>query len=280
VVIRGCSGRALPLVIAWAQVLPFLELEAQGPQLPIVASLPHSGTFVPEWLAPKFEPEQLEALWHSDWFLGELYDFLPSLGVHVIAATHSRYVADLNRPEALAFGDFWKAMVAEKTAGGRPVFRVRPTSAELARMRDEHHRPYHERLGALLDQMRARFGRVILLDLHSFLGLIEDDVCLGNASGATSGEPLMAAFESGFQQQGFGVVRNRVFTGGHITRHYGARAEVEALQIELRYTCYHDCTRIEEPVRPTPEGARIDAARVRLRRVFDQAIRRLAIATE
>jgi N-formylglutamate amidohydrolase len=259
-------------------VLPFVELEALGPQLPIVASLPHSGTFVPEWLAQKFEPEQLEALWHSDWFLRELYDFLPSLGVHVIAATHSRYVADLNRPETLAFGDFWKAMVAEKTVGGRPVYRVPPTVSELERMRDEHHRPYHARLGALLDALRVRFGRVILLDLHSFFGLIEDDVCLGNASGATCGEPLIAAFESGFQAQAFQVVRNRVFSGGHITRHYGARAEVEALQIELRYTCYHDCSRIEEPVRPTPDVALIDSARVRLRRVFEQAIGRLALA--
>jgi N-formylglutamate deformylase len=255
-------------------VLPFLELGSVGAELPIVASIPHSGTFVPDWLAPKFEPEQLAALPNTDWFLAELYDFLPRLGVRMIAATHSRYVGDLNRPETLAFGDFWRAMVAEKTAMGRSIYRILPTSAELERMRDEHHRPYHRRLAALLAEVQGRFGRVYLLDLHSFFGLIDDDVCLGNGSGVTCAEPLMGAIELGFKEQGFGVVRNRVFTGGHITRHYAAPPSVEALQIELRYTCYHDCSRIDEPVRPVPDPERIASARLRLERVFSDALSR------
>ena len=61
----------------------------------------------------------------------------------------------------------------------------------------------------------------------------------------------------------------------HITRNYGAQAQVEALQVELRYTCYHDCSRIEEPLRPVPDAARIAAARVRLRQAFEQALERL-----
>jgi N-formylglutamate deformylase len=257
-------------------VLPFLEWGNERPGLPLVVSIPHCGTFVPDWLAPKFEPEQLEALWNSDWFLAELYDFLPTLGVRVIAATHSRYVADLNRPETLAFGDFWRAMVPEKTANGRRVYREAPSREELERMREEHHRPYHARLQAMLEEERSRFGRAYLLDLHSFFGLIDDDVCLGNGSGRTCGEPLIAAFEQGFRQQAFGVVRNRVFTGGYITRHYGSAASVEALQIELRYTCYHDCSHIEQGRRPTPDAARIAHARQRLRLVFEQALDCLA----
>ena len=259
-------------------VLPFLELEATGRALPVVASIPHGGTFVPEWLASRFEPQQLEALWNSDWFLGELYDFLPALGVRLLVATHSRYVGDLNRREALAFGDFWKAMVPEKTATGRPVYRERPTETELARMRDEHHRPYHERLNAILGELRSRFGHVYLLDLHSFFGIIDDDVCLGNADGATCAEPMMLSFEEGFRQQGFQTVRNRVFAGGYITRHYGAQADVEALQVELRYTCYHDCSHIDEPIRPVPDPARIAAARARLRSVFEHALARLLVS--
>jgi N-formylglutamate deformylase len=256
-------------------VLSFLDVEGRGRVLPVVASIPHSGTFVPEWLASKLEPQQLEALWNSDWFLAELYDFLPALGVQLLVATHSRYVGDLNRREALPFGDFWRAMVPERTATGLPVYRQRPTEAELGRMRDEHHRPYHERLSAILDELRNRFGRVYLLDLHSFFGLIDDDVCLGNADGVTCAEPLIGAFEDGFRQHGFQTVRNRVFAGGHITRHYGARADVEALQVELRYTCYHDCTHIDEPVRPVPDPVRIAAARARLRGVFEHALGRL-----
>lgn len=255
-------------------MLPFLEIEPIAQALPVVASIPHSGTFVPDWLESKFEPEQLETLWNSDWFLPELYDFLPLLGVRVMVGTHSRYVGDLNRGEAELFGDFWRAMVPEKTAGGRVVYRERPSEAELVRMRDEHHRPYHARLAAILEELRARFGRVVLLDLHSFFGLIADDVCLGNGNGTTCGEPLIGEFEAGFRKQGFQTVRNRVFTGGHITRRYGALPSVEALQVELRYTCYHDCSRIDEPERPVPDLSRIAAARLRLRGVFEQALER------
>jgi N-formylglutamate deformylase len=257
-------------------VIPFVELPGLGPELPIVASVPHSGTFVPDWLVSKFEPVQLEALWNSDWFLEQLYDFLPRLGVGMLVGTHSRYVGDLNRPETLAYGDFWRAMVPEKTATGRSVYRVAPTDAELLRMRDEHHRPYHRRLAAKLAELQSRWGRVYLLDLHSFFGLIEADVCLGNGSGTTCTESLLRAFELGFQAQDFATVKNRVFTGGHITRHYAAPPRVETLQIELRYTCYHDCSRIDEPVRPVPDPARISSARQRLERVFEQAIEQLS----
>jgi N-formylglutamate deformylase len=257
-------------------VVPFVELPGLGLELPIVASVPHSGTFVPDWLVSKFTPVQLEALWNSDWFLEQVYDFLPRLGVGMLVATHSRYVGDLNRPETLAYGDFWRAMVAEKTATGRAVYRVAPTEAELLRMRDEHHRPYHRRLAAKLAELQSRWERVYLLDLHSFFGLIEADVCLGNGSGTTCTEPLLRAFELGFQAQDFTTVKNQVFTGGHITRHYAAPPRVETLQIELRYTCYHDCSRIDEPVRPVPDEARIASARQRLAHVFEQAIERLS----
>jgi N-formylglutamate deformylase len=261
-------------------VVPFLELPARSPELPIIASVPHSGTFVPAWLEPKFAPAALEALPNSDWFLGQLYDFLPRLGVSMIVATHSRYVGDLNRPEQLAYGDFWKAMVPEKTANGRSVYRVAPTDSELLRMRDEHHRPYHRRLATQLSDVQSRWGRAYLLDLHSFFGLIEADVCLGNGSGTTCTEPLLRAFERGFQALDFATVRNRVFTGGYITRHYAALPQVETLQIELRYTCYHDCSHIDEPVRPVPDPARLSSARQRLERVFEQALEHLLVGIE
>ncbi|HEV8246800.1 MAG TPA: N-formylglutamate amidohydrolase [Polyangiaceae bacterium] len=259
---------------------PFDEWPCTGTELPVVASVPHSGTYVPDWAAAHFEPEQLAALWNSDWFLAELYAFLPRLGIRTLVATHSRYVGDLNRPETLPFGDFWKAMVAEKTATGLSVYRVRPTSAELERMRDEHHRPYHQRLGALLDAARERFGKVYLLDLHSFFGLIEDDVCLGNAHGKSSSPELISAFELAFRGAELRVVQNRVFSGGHITRHYGALAGTEALQIELRYSVYHDCVAITEPRRPEPDEARLLRVSAQLERVFEDALGRLFNAGE
>ncbi|WP_245404959.1 N-formylglutamate amidohydrolase [Leptolyngbya sp. Cla-17] len=60
-----------------------------------------------------------------------------------------------------------------------------------------------------------------LLDLHSFLGLIEDEICLGNGNSTNSttcSEHLISVIESAFCSESYQVVRNKVFSGGYITR--------------------------------------------------------------
>jgi N-formylglutamate amidohydrolase len=64
---------------------------------PLLVSMPHTGTQVPEWLAPRLT-RAAKALPDTDWHLEPLYDFLDELGASVLVATHSRYVVDLNRP--------------------------------------------------------------------------------------------------------------------------------------------------------------------------------------
>ncbi|MEM6451552.1 MAG: N-formylglutamate amidohydrolase [Cyanobacteria bacterium P01_D01_bin.105] len=103
---------------------------------------------------------------------------------------------------------------------------------------DQYYKPYHQELTRLLNNAIAQHGKVYLLDLHSFMGLITDDVCLGDANGTTCSEQLINAVAERFSQSGYGVVKNKVFSGGHITRHYGHQPNVEALQIELRYPTY------------------------------------------
>src|ERR687895_2832465 len=64
---------------------------------PLLVSMPHTGTHVPEWLAPPLT-RAAKPLPDTDWHLEPLYDFLDELGASVLVATHSRYVVDLNRP--------------------------------------------------------------------------------------------------------------------------------------------------------------------------------------
>ncbi|WP_240647609.1 N-formylglutamate amidohydrolase [Burkholderia lata] len=42
-------------------------------------------------------PKHARWLCNTDWFLAELYAFLPEMGITTIMATHSRYVEDVNR---------------------------------------------------------------------------------------------------------------------------------------------------------------------------------------
>ena len=61
---------------------------------PLLVSMPHTGTHVPEWLEPRLT-RAAKALPDTDWHLEPLYDFLDELGASVLVATHSRYVVDL-----------------------------------------------------------------------------------------------------------------------------------------------------------------------------------------
>ena len=63
---------------------------------PIVISIPHLGTVIPEALQPRYTSEAM-TLQDTDWHLDRLYDFAGRLGATVISAKMSRYVIDVNR---------------------------------------------------------------------------------------------------------------------------------------------------------------------------------------
>ncbi len=243
--------------------------EPQGQEVPIVANLPHSGLFVPGAIAAQFTPEHLQALPNTDWHLDQLYASLPTLGITVLQATHSRYVVDLNRQiKEPAFGNFWTAVIPEKTAFGHPIYQTTPNESEIAARVRDFYVPYHDRLAAILQEKRDRFGKVYLLDLHSFLGLITDQVCLGNRNGQTCSESLIAIVEQSFLQAGYQTVRNKVFTGGYITEHYGQLANVEALQIEVRYPVYLDETQLDKPQPPDWRAPQFESAKKKFDEIF------------
>ncbi|MEL6900690.1 MAG: N-formylglutamate amidohydrolase [Cyanobacteria bacterium J06606_4] len=248
----------------------------QGTALPVVANFPHSGTLVPADIASQFTPAHLQALPNSDWHLPELYSFLPSLGVTTLQANYSRYVVDLNRAlKPPLFGSFWSAVVPEHTAFKAPIYRqpvedYAPSEAAVRSRIDQYYTPYHQQLEGLLNDAIARHGTVYLLDLHSFMGLITDDVCLGNANGETCRESLLMAAAESFRQQNYQVVQNKVFTGGHITRHYGKRPNIQALQIEIRYPTYLPEDQLETSHIPQWQGPTFEQARVKLRAALSQ----------
>ncbi|MEO1791821.1 MAG: N-formylglutamate amidohydrolase [Cyanobacteria bacterium J06629_19] len=240
-----------------------------GTALPIIANLPHSGLQVPAEIAACFTEKQRRSLPNSDWHLQELYDFLPALGITVMQANYSRYVVDLNRALKVPFfGSFWSAVVPEQTAFKQEIYTQKPTKSEVRSRIDQYYTPYHAQLTALLNDAIAHHGKVYLLDLHSFMGLIDDDVCLGNAKGESCSQRTLDIVEAGFLSGQFQTVKNKVFTGGYITRHYGEYDSVEALQIELRYTNYLPDDQLEIEEIPQWQGPKFAQAKDRLKLVF------------
>lgn len=247
----------------------FVKHEPQGLVVPIVANLPHSGMYVPPEIAAQFTPQHLQALPNTDWHLDKLYRSLPDLGITVLQATHSRYVVDLNREarEPL-FGDFWTCAIPEKTAFGVPIYQTMPTEEEVQERIRKFYNPYHNQLGKLLQKRIDQFGKVYLLDLHSFLGLITEEICLGNRNDQSCSEFLIATVEKGFSDKGYQVVRNKVFTGGYITRRYGNMPDVEALQIEVRYPVYLEEDQLDRPQPPEWNVPKFEIAQKHVDQIF------------
>jgi N-formylglutamate deformylase len=240
---------------------------------PIVSDIPHSGTYVPHNIDKQFKQNPRVILPNMDWHLEKLYDFLPELGITVLQATHSRYVVNLNRGlRPPLFGPESSSVISRETTQGTVLYETEPTQNEIEERINRYYIPYHEQLAGLLDKMIREFGQVYLLDLHSFFKGPQADVCLGNVNGTTCSERLMACFDRAFRKYDFSVTRNEVWTGGHITRHYGNADNIEALQIEIRFPAYLEGEHFGEEEIMDWDSDKFRNARKRLQKVFSDAV--------
>jgi N-formylglutamate deformylase len=217
---------------------------------PLIVSMPHTGTHVPEWLAPRLSAAA-RALPDTDWHLERLYDFLDDLGASVLVATQSRYVVDLNRPPdgaSLYPGRDATGIVPLDTFHREPIYLpgFPPSDDEVAERIETYWQPYHRRLQQAITDTKEKHGHALLWDAHSifselprfFSGKLAD-LNLGTADGKSCapgiGETLLRTIE------GFSAVLNGRFKGGYITRQYGDPAHrVHAVQLELSEATYMD----------------------------------------
>jgi N-formylglutamate deformylase len=220
---------------------------------PLLVSMPHTGTHVPEWLAPRLT-RAAKALADTDWHLEPLYDFLDELAASVLVATHSRYVVDLNRPPdnaSLYPGQDTTGVVPVDTFHKEPLYLpgFGPSQSEVRSRIEQYWSPYHAKLAETLASLKSEHGYALLWDAHSILSVVPrffagklPDFNLGTADGRSCapgiGEKLAQV------PKGYSVVLNGRFKGGYITRAYGDPSnDVHAVQLELSEAVYME----EEP---------------------------------
>lgn len=221
---------------------------------PLLISLPHDGSQIPDDLAARMTPSARRAP-DTDWHVARLYDFARELGASILVPRWSRYVIDLNRGE-----DDTSLYPGQKTTGlcprvqfsGEPVYLPgqEPDSADVSARIERYWRPYHNALRGELGRLHSAHGRVTLWEGHSIKGselpfLFDGrlpDLNLGTANGASCSAPLQARLEAVLaDQSNYDWVANGRFKGGHITRHYGdPRNGIDAVQLEVSQRCYMD----------------------------------------
>ncbi|WP_179395393.1 N-formylglutamate amidohydrolase [Lacticaseibacillus absianus] len=248
---------------------------------PLVVSLPHSGTWCPASMRAALRPDVVLA--NTDWFLPALYEWLPAMGVTTLVNRVNRYVADPNRSRRGPHdGSYEQTAVYTRNTFGHPLYRTPlPPRVIQARLR-AYHTPYRDRLQALLAAKQATFGRVVLLDLHSFAEYPHDhetppaDVVIGNRHDLTASRAIRQRISAALADEGFSVAANHPFAGGDITQTYGRLPGVAALQVELRYRCYIATRAFGEVQLTAPDPVLFATATARLKRALQPLITALS----
>ena len=224
--------------------VPYTWLSIRRGDAPLVVSMPHTGTDLPDveasvvssWLARR----------DADWWVDKLYSFAGDLGATVIRTSISRTVIDANRdPSGISLypGQATTELCPTSTFDGEPLYRAgsTPDEKEIARRRRSYFEPYHHALTAEIARLRDRHRAVVLYDCHSIRSRIPrlfagelPNFNIGTNSGASCAPGLTARIEALCGETDFSRVTNGRFKGGYTTRHHGRPADgVHAVQMEL-----------------------------------------------
>lgn len=232
----------------------FKITEPTAPKIPIIISVPHAGTYIPDEIKTKINPELSNKLDDTDWFIDKLYGFASELGITIIKANYSRWVVDLNRnPQNQPLyndGRVITDVVTTTDFNGNQIYKENqnPDSEEISRRVELYHLPYHQKLNELLQETKKEFGKVLLFDAHSIRKSVpgirsEDfpDLILGDNDEASASSELIKTTVDSLQNKGYDFSHNYPFKGGFITRNFGNPSEnIHALQLEMCKTNYMD----------------------------------------
>ena len=238
---------------------------------PYIFSIPHSGELLARDMEWQLNASSQKFLPNIDWHLNELYGFLTKYKVSIISTPHSRYVVDVNRPpNAQKLGNYRRSLVYNTNTWDEEIYDTPPTFEDVERRIKRYYEPFHAELERLVTQKIKQFGKVYLIDLHSFMGPIGEDVCLGNRHNTTCSKELIDSFYEAFTSEGFNTIKNKVFIGGYITKSYAIQDIVETLQIELRYSNYIEADELDVRKTPSRETTLFYETAFRLERVFEK----------
>jgi N-formylglutamate deformylase len=220
---------------------------------PLLISLPHDGTEIPDALRARLTPQALRVP-DTDWHVAKLYAFARELDASIIVPRYSRYVVDLNRPPdgaALYPGRTETGLCPTITFAGEPIYLPgqEPGADEIQSRVETYWKPYHRKLAETLERLLGRQGRVVLWEGHTIRSEVPvlfdgrlPDFNLGTADGASCASALTERLAAVLARQDrYTHVVDGRFKGGYITRHYGnpARA-INAIQLELAQHVYMD----------------------------------------
>jgi N-formylglutamate amidohydrolase len=228
--------------------------------VPFLFASPHSGRSYPASLLENTRLDATTLRRSEDAFVDELFAGVVKLGAPLLAAQFPRAFLDVNRSSTELDAGMFDAPLKvpvdapspRVTAGlgviprivrdGAEIYRGKLDTGEADARISRLYQPYHQALAKLIAETHARFGVAVLIDCHSMPSALSvPDIVLGDRYGASAAASLTARAETAFVREGFSVVRNTPYAGGHTTVLHGRPAVgCHALQIEVNRALYLD----------------------------------------
>ena len=235
----------------------FNIIDAERAKVPIVVSIPHCGRVFPRELTNHYKQALAKNPDDTDFYVDQLYDFLPQMGITTIYANYSRWVIDLNRsPKNEALYNDGRIITNltpttdffGNTIYANPVFK--PKQKEIERRKKYYFQPYYDKITSLLAATKQEFGKAILWDAHSIRRNVPTiqttpfpDLILGTNDGQTANQQLIEIVKNSLASSRYNLSYNHPFKGGNITRHFGNPNEnIHAFQLEMAKDLYMDDT--------------------------------------
>ena len=201
---------------------------------PLVISIPHSGTDIPQDIAPLCNLGAKRE--HTDWTLLEL---VAPLSETTLAATVSRYIVDVNRFKPRA-GKATQPIIPRIDEKGNLLFNNYPSKQKQSDWLERYYTPYYLHLENLLNEKSEQHKRVLLVDLHSYDDKLfkTTDIILGTRKKQTLSPDTLEKLQVLFHEEGLTTRVDTPFSGGNIIATFGKQARIEAVQIEVPYSLY------------------------------------------
>jgi formiminoglutamase len=246
--------------------MPWLHVH-QG-TVPLLISLPHTGTTLPPEIDDGRLVSRSRALRDTDWYIDQLYDFAIEMGASSVRTEISRTVIDVNRnPSGASLypGQATTGLCPTETFDGDSLYHPgrEPYEAEIAMRRARWFDPYHAALEAEIARMRGVHGKIVVYDCHSIRSVVPrlfdgelPNFNIGTNEGRSCSLDLTEIVAAACDHFGYSSITDGRFKGGWITRHYGSPfMGIHAIQMELACRGYMRETEIDDPAPYDPDFA-------------------------
>lgn len=210
---------------------------------PLVVSIPHSGTWIPQEALGHIETSSV-VLIDTDILTDRVYEKVAEQGSYVLTRVNP-YVVNVNRgytkPEL--------PIIPRQLLSGQATLLKKYSATEQRRLIGRYYDSYHSALQHLINRAVRRFGFALLLDGHGMdrqgmthtkdPGERRADLVVGDNEGKSAHQSVVAAALAYLTRSGYEVGHNKPYSGGHITRAYGdPKNRVQVIQIELVKSLY------------------------------------------